>query len=256
MVHLCLVCINAESIENHNCFVEAAGSCAQKHPVLTSVLQIRQNVDCLQLAQDLINAKACSEKPGVLKVGMLNGANRKLVGNHWFQSGARFAIDENLHRRSSSMARAALLLNFDIEPRPRRLHQLEATVRWHGGTIYDISGGVVSHMTDNKSVPPMVSIRKDIGSGSSHEPTPTGVKASAAPGAKPGPFLEEPARGKVETADAKDSKAQGSMFGCFGGGGGGAKRSSVKSSKVQPVTEEPEPKGGAGDKEPERIVRP
>ena len=134
-------------------------------------------MDSLQLAHELSS--------GPLKVAVLNGANRKLCGNHWFQSwslkeasyntlhynkynvkqhnmkynlikniisyiiiyyngragGARFAIDENLHRRSASLSRASLLLNFDTEPRlrdlallgsglrPRSPAQLEETVR-------------------------------------------------------------------------------------------------------------------------------
>eukprot|EP00419_Tripos_fusus_P062755 CAMPEP_0172907818 /NCGR_PEP_ID=MMETSP1075-20121228/179587_1 /TAXON_ID=2916 /ORGANISM="Ceratium fusus, Strain PA161109" /LENGTH=62 /DNA_ID=CAMNT_0013765497 /DNA_START=44 /DNA_END=228 /DNA_ORIENTATION=- len=62
-----------------------------------------------------------------MKVGLLNGANRELIGNHWFEDGARFAIDENLHRRSASLARAALLLNMGTAARHRRPTQLEET---------------------------------------------------------------------------------------------------------------------------------
>jgi len=132
-VHLCLVCVNPESIDNHNCFVEAAASKVQSCPELKEVLHLRRNVDALQLAHEL----GTSAKP--LKVALLNGANRKLCGNHWFQSGARYAIDENLHRRSASLSRASLLVNFDTEPRPRKPTQLEENVRFFGGSIVDLT---------------------------------------------------------------------------------------------------------------------
>jgi len=41
----------------------------------------------------------------------LNGANRKLIGNHWFGERAKTAIDENLHRRSSSASIISNCLN-------------------------------------------------------------------------------------------------------------------------------------------------
>jgi len=134
-VHLCLVVTGGESVQNHNAFVAAAGSKAKTCPDLTNVLRIRRNVDCLQLAHQLAHTPG---KPP-LTVAILNGANRKLVGNHWFSSGARFAIDENLHRRSASMARAALLLNFDYETRPRKPNYLRETVEWFGGNVKLIS---------------------------------------------------------------------------------------------------------------------
>jgi len=133
-VHLCLVCVNPESVDNHNCFVEAAAARAKSCPELKEILQLRRNVDSLQLAHEL--AKKGS---GKLKVALLNGANRKLCGNHWFQSGARYAIDENLHRRSASLSRASLLVNFDTEPRPRRATQLQETVKFFSGTVVDLA---------------------------------------------------------------------------------------------------------------------
>eukprot|EP00434_Breviolum_minutum_P022648 symbB.v1.2.019985.t1/scaffold1654.1/size107508/10 len=144
-VHLCLVCVNPESIDNHNCFVEAAASKVQSCPELKEVLHLRRNVDALQLAHEL----GTSAKP--LKVALLNGANRKLCG-------ARYAIDENLHRRSvtafdvgvcrscgyeartkASLSRASLLVNFDTEPRARKPTQLEENVRFFGGSIVDLT---------------------------------------------------------------------------------------------------------------------
>jgi len=131
-VHLCLVCANNESIDNHNCFVEAAAEKLRENSGLSSVLHFRRNVDALQLAHDLLR----SDPEGrALKVGLLNGTNRELCGNHWFEDGARFAIDENLHRRSASLARASLLLNLDTAARLRRPKQLVETVRFFGGTV-------------------------------------------------------------------------------------------------------------------------
>merc|ERR1712196_517415 len=93
----------------------------------------------LQLATELTEALDPSEKGGVRPVALLNGANKKLLGNHWFSHGARFAIDENLHRRSSSMATASLLLNGGAEPRHRAVHELHNTVRFLGGQVINVS---------------------------------------------------------------------------------------------------------------------
>ena len=103
------------------------------------ILFLRQNVDCLQLAHEL-SAKAWITT-GSPKVAILNGASRKLVGNHWFQGGARYAIDENLHRRSSSMARAALLLNLNTEPKARKPLALANQVSRWGGQVFAASNG-------------------------------------------------------------------------------------------------------------------
>jgi len=137
-VHLCLVGSNEESIVNHNCFVEAAMETLRVCPGLRNVLQLRRNVDAFQLAHEL-----ASSFPGrTLKVCMLNGANRKLMGNHWFQQGARNAIDENIHRRSASLARVGLLLNRHVEPQPRtpteladNLHALQAGLPQTGDAL-------------------------------------------------------------------------------------------------------------------------
>jgi len=136
-VHLCLVCANPESVENHNCFVEAAAESVRKSPGLTDVLRLRRNVDTLQLAHDLLSQD--SGTPPLdnerLRVAILNGANRELCGNHWFEDGARFAIDENLHRRSASLARASLLLNLDTQAKTRRPKQLADNVLFFEGKV-------------------------------------------------------------------------------------------------------------------------
>ncbi|CAJ1401882.1 unnamed protein product [Effrenium voratum] len=166
-VHLCLVCVNPESIDNHNCFVEAAADKAQQCPQLKKILQLRQNVDSLQLAHELSHR-------GQLKVALLNGANRKLCGNHWFQSGARFAIDENLHRRSASLSRASLLVNFDTEPRPRRSSQLEETIRFFGGRVVNLAQTGAKEKATNAKPEPLGNEKVE----------PKGGKDTAAPVAK------------------------------------------------------------------------
>ena len=43
------------------------------------------NADALAIAQKLADQGRC--------VGLVNGANRRMVGNHWFSHGARMAIE-------------------------------------------------------------------------------------------------------------------------------------------------------------------
>lgn len=131
-LHLCLTFHNAESSENHNVFIEAAGEAVKEHPGLTDVLLIRRNVDSLQLAHYL------SLDRGPLKVAVFNGANRRLLGNHWYTKGARNAIDENLHRRSSTMTRASLLLNMGTDSVDRRPGELASTLTWLGGKVVTV----------------------------------------------------------------------------------------------------------------------
>jgi hypothetical protein len=150
-VHLCLVVSNPESVDNHNSFVEAAADIAVARGVtkLKDVLLIRRNVDSLQLAHQISASQW--QKTGTPKVAILNGACRKLVGNHWFQHGARFAIDENLHRRSASLARAALLLNLNTEPVARKpLHLASTVIRW-GGQVFRASDGMPLFNDDPKA---------------------------------------------------------------------------------------------------------
>jgi hypothetical protein len=139
-VHFCLACAGIEGVENHNAFVEAAGAKSKEYPRLKSLLKFRQNVCALQLSQELAVSAG-----NPLKVAMLNGANRKLIGNHWFQSGARLAIDENIHRRSVSMSRVSLLLNMGTEPSERRVNELRGNLQWFGGhVVMPMSAGAQS----------------------------------------------------------------------------------------------------------------
>jgi len=126
-IHLCLVVANQESIENHNAFVEATSDKISQSPGLKDLVCIHRNADVMDLARNL----GIDKSP--LKVAILNGANRNLFGNHWFQSGAKFAIDENLHRRSTSLSCVSLLLNMSTEPSERRRDELAQRIRSVGG---------------------------------------------------------------------------------------------------------------------------
>eukprot|EP00927_Polykrikos_kofoidii_P003012 TRINITY_DN111_c0_g2_i1.p1 TRINITY_DN111_c0_g2~~TRINITY_DN111_c0_g2_i1.p1 ORF type:complete len:435 (+),score=44.17 TRINITY_DN111_c0_g2_i1:74-1306(+) len=89
-----------EGARNADAFLRAfcaADAAVQQHVIMYP------GADCLELAQKLAeNSRA---------VVMLNGANRTLLGNHWFLDGAKRAIDENLHRRSWTLAASSYLLN-------------------------------------------------------------------------------------------------------------------------------------------------
>mmetsp|Transcript_66287 Transcript_66287/g.156037 ORF Transcript_66287/g.156037 Transcript_66287/m.156037 type:complete len:1066 (+) Transcript_66287:69-3266(+) len=139
-LHLCLVDCSLESRSNHNVFVEAAAAKAVQVPLLAKHLHFHRNCDALELARRL------SDKPpgrpdldlDVRKVGLLNGANNKQLGNHWFGHGARSAIDENLHRRSAAMSAASLLINLSTEPRFRSPRELSLHVQVVGGKLINL----------------------------------------------------------------------------------------------------------------------
>jgi len=133
-IHLCLSCDTEDDILNHNSFIEAAAEKNEEYPGIQDLLVFRRNVDPLQLAHDL------AVEMGPLRVGLLNGANRKLLGGQWFKGGSRNAHDENLHRRSSSLARAALLLNLGTVPTMRQENELANTLEWLGGKAEPLRG--------------------------------------------------------------------------------------------------------------------
>lgn len=91
------------------------------------VMEVLLNADALSTAQRLADDNRC--------VGLVNGANRRMVGNHWFSYGARMAIDENLHRRSWRMASTAYLLNGGAEAVRRHPGELAARVKGLGGKV-------------------------------------------------------------------------------------------------------------------------
>ncbi|CAE7239828.1 Ethe1 [Symbiodinium sp. CCMP2592] len=96
-----------------------------------SSVEILLNADALTVAQQYANDRRT--------VGLVNGANRRLIGNHWFSHGARMAIDENLHRRSWRMAATAYLLNGGAEVSRRHPSALAEAVKRLGGTVQELA---------------------------------------------------------------------------------------------------------------------
>eukprot|EP00930_Biecheleria_cincta_P073252 TRINITY_DN60564_c0_g1_i1.p1 TRINITY_DN60564_c0_g1~~TRINITY_DN60564_c0_g1_i1.p1 ORF type:complete len:834 (+),score=128.41 TRINITY_DN60564_c0_g1_i1:45-2546(+) len=83
--------------------------------------------DALIVAQELANQGR--------SVALVNGANRNLIGNHWFADGARLAIDENLHRRSWTMSALAYVLNHGTQVQTCSSDTLAERVRRIGGRV-------------------------------------------------------------------------------------------------------------------------
>eukprot|EP00929_Paragymnodinium_shiwhaense_P006599 TRINITY_DN11035_c0_g1_i1.p1 TRINITY_DN11035_c0_g1~~TRINITY_DN11035_c0_g1_i1.p1 ORF type:complete len:734 (+),score=153.56 TRINITY_DN11035_c0_g1_i1:81-2282(+) len=225
-VHLCLVCLNKESYANHNAFVHAAAEMQMKFPRFMDALQIRRNVDCLQLAVELTQA---SGKTSAMKVGILNGANRKLMGNHWFQHGARTAIDENLHRRSPSMARASLLVNLGIEesgaragtePCERTAKELsENLLFWRGQLGAQAESEVIQELHQPAVVAQPHATQQVVASTGQAAGQPQAAAAPGASGTTAAVSATTPAAGghDVEAgkpAPAAKAKARGSFFAC------------------------------------------
>merc|ERR1740121_1455074 len=128
-LYICLQISTDESQRNADAFLRA---CQIAAPALKQRITIVPEGDCLQLAHDLAFKSE--------NVVMVNGANRTLLGNHWFDRWAKFAIDENLHRRSWRMAATSYLLNgYDgHEPGGRGPDDLQRRVEWMGGRIAKI----------------------------------------------------------------------------------------------------------------------
>ncbi|CAE7896112.1 unnamed protein product [Symbiodinium sp. KB8] len=141
-LHLCLVDCSLESRSNHNVFIEAAAAKVAQSPALAAALHFHRNCDALELARQLAEKMPLSGRAeldvAVRKVGLLNGANNKQLGNHWFGHGARSAIDENLHRRSGAMCASSLLVNLSTEPRFRSAEELATHVHATGGKCIDL----------------------------------------------------------------------------------------------------------------------
>jgi len=146
--HLCLVNTSVESVANHNAFIRAAASRAKDSPALSGIVYMHQNTDALEVAHSLA---MISGKP--LSVALLNGCNRKLMGDHWFTHGARLAIDENLHRRSSLMGRVALLLNKGTWPINRAQTDLADHVKFFGGRVSMVGAPLAAAEPAAKAAP-------------------------------------------------------------------------------------------------------
>lgn len=143
-MHLCLPIAKGtpnekESILNHNAFVEELKSMPKS---IQDRVVVYVNHDATEVAQNLANNK------GDNKVALVNGANRNLLGNRWFKRGALAAIDENLTRRSTRLAKIFFLLNRGTDAnRVKGVGELRATVATYGGTIF--------RKSENKSFTPI-----------------------------------------------------------------------------------------------------
>merc|ERR1712113_1239360 len=137
-VHICLQFGDEEPQRNADAFMRALLDEDPKVAALRSRAKIWVEGDCLQVAHDL----AAKSK----HVMLVNGANRQLLGNHWFAGRAKLAIDENLHRRSWTLSAVSYLLNnFDgSEPSDRPNDQLKRTVQRLGGRAHDVSSAIIA----------------------------------------------------------------------------------------------------------------
>merc|ERR1712039_479810 len=127
-IHLCILFTDEEPKRNADAFMRALiDGCAK---TVAQRVTIWPEADALQLAHELAKTSQ--------KVLLLNGANRKLLGNHWFGPRAKFAIDENLHRRSWNMSALSYILNgFDgTEKVDRAPDELQKNVSKAGGRVH------------------------------------------------------------------------------------------------------------------------
>lgn len=102
-IRLCLPKIDDESRANHTAFMQALKYSGKD----IDRFYIYENADAAEIAQNLVN------RNGEYTVSLANGANRRAIGNHWFEDHALRAIDENLHRRSTWLAFLAAQFNQD-----------------------------------------------------------------------------------------------------------------------------------------------
>eukprot|EP00930_Biecheleria_cincta_P034124 TRINITY_DN23601_c0_g1_i1.p1 TRINITY_DN23601_c0_g1~~TRINITY_DN23601_c0_g1_i1.p1 ORF type:complete len:723 (-),score=107.44 TRINITY_DN23601_c0_g1_i1:70-2238(-) len=128
-IHICLGGDSEEARCNMDAFIRGFRAAGQGVKDRT---EIWSGADAFQLSHDLASQSS--------KVLLLNGANRRLLGNHWFEGGARRAIDENLHRRSWIMSALAYMLNGYSSKRTfanRSPNELRDNVQWLGGKVYN-----------------------------------------------------------------------------------------------------------------------
>eukprot|EP00747_Dinoflagellata_sp_TGD_P138369 gnl/TRDRNA2_/TRDRNA2_175781_c1_seq7.p1 gnl/TRDRNA2_/TRDRNA2_175781_c1~~gnl/TRDRNA2_/TRDRNA2_175781_c1_seq7.p1 ORF type:complete len:323 (+),score=44.89 gnl/TRDRNA2_/TRDRNA2_175781_c1_seq7:283-1251(+) len=128
-VHVALSFFTEEAHFNADAFVRAL---KDADSAVKSRVTVWQGCDSLELAHRLA---AKSDK-----VALVNGANRRLLGNHWFNDSARQAIDENLHRRSWMMAALSYVINSYGNSKDGRYapDQLKQTVEWMQGRIFKL----------------------------------------------------------------------------------------------------------------------
>jgi hypothetical protein len=112
-VHLCLpLDASGKDIgtnQNYNAFVGALSKASED---VKKAIELYINVDATDVAQRLSNTVNMP-----YRVGLVNAANRNLIGNHWYADGAQKAIDENLHRRSFLVSIITSCLNNSFMPK-------------------------------------------------------------------------------------------------------------------------------------------
>merc|ERR1719414_208987 len=131
--HLCLQFGSEEAQRNADAFLRALVGDPEMGRKAASV---KDRVILIPEGDSLDVANGLASKSD--KVLLVNGANRQLLGNHWFAGRAKIAIDENLHRRSWRLAALSYLLNeFDGEEAQvqRQQDTLEKRVKQLGGKV-------------------------------------------------------------------------------------------------------------------------
>jgi hypothetical protein len=119
-----------EQDANAYAFLAAVRDAVLQGLLSPSAVKVDLHADAFFLAQQIADEGRLA--------ALLNGANRCLIGNHWFDSGARLAIDENLHRRSWQMSAIAYMLNGGAEPMTRFSSDLADAVKKLGGKVVDL----------------------------------------------------------------------------------------------------------------------
>ena len=117
-LHLCLFTGTEESDKNHNAYIRAI----EQTPGIVSNIHIHQNGDMLEIGQHLAN------KYGNGKADVIIAANRQLLGNFWRSDRARFASDENIHRRWPRLTQIANFLNGSQTSKSRAPQELQRTL--------------------------------------------------------------------------------------------------------------------------------
>jgi hypothetical protein len=129
VIHLALPTSTQEAKENYDAFIQAV---SKLDPAVRSRVIVYPDADASEIAQKLADQ---DQHGGGNFVGLVNGANKKLLGNRWFEDGAMFASDEGYHRRSQWSAFACALCNGTTtglahEYPQRQLGELEARINW------------------------------------------------------------------------------------------------------------------------------
>jgi hypothetical protein len=71
----------------------------------------------------------------IRSVGIINSGNRMRIGNHWQESGARHAIDENLHRRCRHLSLISTILNEEIKSESNYNGLMDVILRYNGKVL-------------------------------------------------------------------------------------------------------------------------